>query len=43
MSDGLMLEAIARMGARPVSEVRRIHMREADLGRVVRIVLSRTA
>ena len=43
MSEGLMLEAIARMGARPVSEVRRIHMLEADLGRVVRIVLSRTA
>ena len=42
MSDGLMLEAIARMAARPVSEVRRIHMREADLGQVVRIVRSST-
>jgi len=40
MSEGLMLEAIAAMGARPVSEVRRIHMLEADLGRVVRIVRS---
>ncbi|HEV2171472.1 MAG TPA: hypothetical protein VGR40_11010, partial [Candidatus Binatus sp.] len=38
VSEGLMLEAIARMGARPVSEIRRIHMLEADLGRVVRIV-----
>ena len=43
MSEGLMLEAIARMGGRPVSEVRRIHMREADLGHVVRIVRSSTA
>jgi len=40
VSEGLMLEAIARMGARPVSEVRRIHMLEADLGRVVRIIRS---
>ncbi len=38
VSEGLMLEAIARMGARPVSEVRRIHMLEADLGRVVRMI-----
>jgi DNA ligase-1 len=38
VSEGLMLEAIARMGARPVTEVRRIHMLEADLGRVVRII-----
>jgi DNA ligase-1 len=38
VSEGLMLEAIARMGSRPVSEVRRIHMLEADLGRVVRII-----
>ncbi len=43
MSEGLMLEAIAKMGAIPVSEVRRIHLREADLGRVVRIVRSRAA
>ena len=40
VSEGLMLEAIARMGARAVSEIRRIHMLEADLGRVVRIVRS---
>ena len=40
VSEGLMLEAIARMGARPVTEIRRIHMLEADLGRVVRIVRS---
>ena len=40
VSEGLMLEAIARMGSRPVSEVRRIHMLEADLGRVVRIIRS---
>ncbi len=43
MSEGLMLEAIAKMGAIPVSEVRRIHLREADLGHVVRIVRSRAA
>ena len=43
MSEGLMLEAVAKMGALPVSEVRRIHLREADLGRVVRIVRSRAA
>jgi len=40
VSEGLMLEAIARMSARPVTEVRRIHMLEADLGRVVRIIRS---
>ncbi len=40
VSEGLMLEAIARMGARPVAEVRRIHMLEADLGRVVRMIRS---
>jgi DNA ligase-1 len=40
VSEGLMLEAIARMSARSVSEIRRIHMLEADLGRVVRIVRS---
>ncbi len=40
VSEGLMVEAIARMGARPVSEVRRIHMLEADLGRVVRVIRS---
>jgi DNA ligase 1 len=36
MSEGLMLEAIAVMAARPAAEIRRIHMMEADLGRVVR-------
>ena len=40
MSEGLMLEALARMAARPVAEVRRIHMLEADLGRVVRMLRS---
>jgi DNA ligase-1 len=36
MSEGLMLEAIAKMASRPVADVRRIHMLEADLGRVVK-------
>jgi DNA ligase-1 len=40
MSEGLMLEAIAKMASRPVAEVRRIHMLEADLGRVVRMLRS---
>lgn len=40
MSEGLMLEAIAKMASRPVAEVRRIHMLEADLGRVVRLLRS---
>jgi DNA ligase-1 len=40
VSEGLMLEAIARMSGRPVNEIRRIHMLEADLGRVVRSVRS---
>ena len=35
MSEGLMLEAIARMADRPVAEVRRMHMLEGDVGRVV--------
>ncbi|MGA2410977.1 MAG: ATP-dependent DNA ligase [Candidatus Binataceae bacterium] len=35
ISEGLMLEAIARMANRPVTEVRRAHMLEGDLGRVV--------
>jgi DNA ligase-1 len=43
MSEGLMVEAIAKMGALPVSEVRRVHLREADLGHVVRIIRSRAA
>lgn len=35
LSEGLMLEAIARMAARPISEIRRAHMLEGDLGRLV--------
>ena len=38
VSEGMMIEAIARMANRPVAEVRRIHMLEADLGRTVRIL-----
>ena len=38
VSEGIMLEAIARMASRPVAEVRRINMLEGDLGRVVRIL-----
>ncbi|MHB8381298.1 MAG: ATP-dependent DNA ligase [Candidatus Binataceae bacterium] len=38
VSEGIMLEAIARMANRPLAEVRRINMLEGDLGRVVRIV-----
>src|SRR5713226_8397244 len=40
VSEGLMLEAIAKMASRPVADVRRIHMLEADLGRVVRLLRS---
>ncbi|HJU10464.1 MAG TPA: hypothetical protein VJ728_06295, partial [Candidatus Binataceae bacterium] len=36
MSEGLMLEAIARMAGRPISEIRRAHMLNPDLGHVVR-------
>jgi len=36
MSEGLMLEAIARMAGRPVGEIRRAHMLDTDLGRVAR-------
>jgi DNA ligase-1 len=36
MSDGIMLEAIAKMARQPVAVVRRAHMLEGDLGRVVR-------
>ena len=36
MSEGIMLEAIARMAGRPVEEVRRASMLEGDLGRVAR-------
>lgn len=35
LSEGLMLEAIARMAARPIAEIRRLNMLEGDLGRVV--------
>jgi DNA ligase-1 len=35
MSDGLMLDAIARMADRPSGEVRRVYMLDTDLGRVV--------
>ncbi len=35
MSEGLMLEAIAKMAARPVAEVRRSNMLVGDVGRVV--------
>jgi ATP-dependent DNA ligase I len=38
VSEGIMLEAIARMAGRPLGEVRRIYQLEPDLGRVVRIV-----
>jgi len=40
MSEGLMIEAIAAMAARPAAEVRRMHMLEGDLGRVVRAIRS---
>ena len=43
MSEGLMLEAIAKMASRPVSEVRRVHMLEGDVGRVVRVLRSADA
>jgi DNA ligase-1 len=36
MSEGLMLEAIAKMAQRPVADVRRANMLEGDVGRVVR-------
>jgi DNA ligase-1 len=36
MSEGIMLEAIAKMAGRPVTLIRRAHMLEGDLGRVVR-------
>ncbi|MGH7813022.1 MAG: ATP-dependent DNA ligase [Candidatus Binataceae bacterium] len=40
MSEGMMVEAIAKMAARPAAEVRRLHMLEGELGRVVRILRS---
>jgi DNA ligase 1 len=38
VSEGLMIDAIAKMASRPATEVRRMHMLEADLGRVVRML-----
>ena len=35
MSEGLMLEALAAMAARPIAEVRRINMVEGDVGRTL--------
>src|SRR5690242_3408190 len=43
MSEGIMLEAIARMASLPVAQVRRAHMLEGDLGRVVRDLRAGTA
>ncbi|MDO8431351.1 MAG: ATP-dependent DNA ligase [Candidatus Binatus sp.] len=40
MSEGLMLEAIAKMASKAVADVRRINMLEGDVGRVVRILRS---
>jgi DNA ligase 1 len=34
MSEGLMLEALAKMAGRPVDAVRRMHMLEGDVGRL---------
>ena len=34
MSEGLMLEALAKMGGRSMDEVRRMHMLEGDVGRL---------
>ncbi len=38
VSEGMLLEAIAKMASRPVAEVRRLHMLDGDPGRVVRIL-----
>jgi DNA ligase 1 len=35
MSEGVMLEAIARATGRPIAEVRRVHMMQGDPGRVL--------
>jgi DNA ligase 1 len=43
MSDGLMLEAIARMADRSVADVRRAHMLDTDLGHLVRQLHPRRA
>jgi DNA ligase 1 len=40
MSEGIMLEAIAVMANRPAAEIRRLHMMEGDVGRVVRAIRS---
>jgi DNA ligase 1 len=40
MSEGMMLESIAVMADRPAAQVRRIHMMEGDVGRVVRALRS---
>jgi DNA ligase-1 len=40
MSEGLMLEAIAKMAGRPIAEVRRANMLTGDVGRVVRALRS---
>lgn len=34
MSEGLLLEALSKMSGRPVTEVRRMHMLEGDVGRL---------
>jgi DNA ligase 1 len=38
VSEGMMLEAIARMANHPVADVRRINQLEGDVGRVVRML-----
>src|SRR5271166_69775 len=38
MSEGVMLEAIARATGRPIAEVRRVNMMEGDPGRVLRVL-----
>jgi len=43
MSEGLMVEAIAKMAASPVDQVRRALMLEGDVGRVVRELRGGTA
>ena len=38
MSEGILLEAIARMANRQIEDVRRAHMLEGDVGRLVRMI-----
>jgi len=38
MSEGVMLEAIARATGRPIAEVRRVNMMQGDPGRVLRVL-----